>query len=58
MKIESITIRIDKYEKDQLKAIAKSLDMPMSHLIRQAIKEIIKKEGNNDNRTQPEDNNN
>jgi antitoxin component of RelBE/YafQ-DinJ toxin-antitoxin module len=45
MKLESITIRIAENEKEQLKEIAKKLDVPMSQLIRQAIKEIIQKEG-------------
>jgi antitoxin component of RelBE/YafQ-DinJ toxin-antitoxin module len=44
MKLESITIRIAENEKEQLKEIAKKLDVPMSQLIRQAIKEIIQKE--------------
>ncbi len=44
MKLESITIRIDEREKEQLKEIAAKLDVPMSQLIRQAIKDIIQKE--------------
>lgn len=44
MKLESITIRIDETEKEQLKQIAAKMDVPMSQLIRQAIKEIIEKE--------------
>lgn len=44
MKLESITIRIAESEKEQLKEIANKLDVPMSQLIRQAIKEIINKE--------------
>lgn len=44
MKLESITIRIAESEKEQLKTIAAKLDVPMSQLIRQAIKEIINKE--------------
>lgn len=45
MKLESITIRIAEDEKEQLRAVAERLDVPMSQLIRQAIKEIIQKEG-------------
>lgn len=45
MKTETITLRISEEEKAQLKVIAEKLDMPMSQLIRQAIKNIIK-EGN------------
>lgn len=44
MKLESITIRIDEIEKEQLKAIAAKKDVPMSQLIRQAIKKIIQEE--------------
>ena len=44
MKLESITIRIDEREKEQLKEIAAKLDVPMSQLIRQAIKNIIQEE--------------
>lgn len=44
MKQESITIRISEAEKGQLKALSAKLDVPMSQLIRQAIKEIIQKE--------------
>lgn len=45
MKTESITLRITEAEKEQLKQIAQELDVPMSQLIRQAIKEFIQKEG-------------
>lgn len=45
MKTESITLRITETEKEQLKQIAQKLDVPMSQLIRRAIKEIIQKEG-------------
>lgn len=45
MKTESITLRITETEKEQLKQIAQELDVPMSQLIRRAIKEIIQKEG-------------
>ena len=44
MKLESITIRIDEIEKEQLKTIAAKKDVPMSQLIRQAIKKIIQEE--------------
>lgn len=44
MKLESITIRIGENEKEQLKEIAAKQDVPMSQLIRQAIKNIIQKE--------------
>lgn len=44
MKTEKITIRISETEKEQLKVIAEKLDVPMSQLIRQAIKNIIKEE--------------
>lgn len=45
MKTESITIRITETEKEALKQVAARMDIPMSQLIRQAIKEIIQKEG-------------
>ena len=45
MKLESITIRISEAEKEQLRAVAETLDVSMSQLIRQAIKDIIQKEG-------------
>ena len=41
MKLESITIRIDETEKKQLKKVAENKDIPMSQLIREAIKKII-----------------
>ena len=44
MKLESITIRISESEKEQLKEIATNLDVPMSQLIRQAIKKYIQEE--------------
>lgn len=44
MKLESITIRIAEDEKEQLRAVAAKLDVPMSQLIRQAIKKIIEEE--------------
>lgn len=44
MKLESITIRIAEDEKERLRAVAQKLDVPMSQLIRQAIKDIIQKE--------------
>lgn len=45
MKTESITIRITETEKEALKQVAARMDIPMSQLIRQAIKEIIQKGG-------------
>ena len=48
MKTESITIRISEIEKDKLKIIADKLDVPMSQLIRQAIKNIIESEEQQD----------
>ena len=44
MKDEKITIRISEIEKQQLKAVSEKKDIPMSQLIRQAIKEIIQEE--------------
>lgn len=44
MKTESITLRITETEKEQLKQVAAKLDVPMSQLIRQAIKDIIQRE--------------
>jgi antitoxin component of RelBE/YafQ-DinJ toxin-antitoxin module len=44
MKLESITIRIEETEKEQLKEVAAKKDVPMSQLIRQAIKKIIQEE--------------
>lgn len=44
MKLESITIRISETEKGQLKALAAKLDVPMSQIIRAAIKEYAIKE--------------
>lgn len=44
MKEEKITIRISETEKAQIKEVAQKLDVPMSQLIRQAIKDIIQKE--------------
>lgn len=44
MKTESITIRISEVEKEKLKVVADKLDIPMSQLIRQAIKNIIESE--------------
>jgi predicted transcriptional regulator len=41
MKTESITIRISEIEKEQLKNMAQELDVPVSQLIRQAIKVFI-----------------
>ena len=44
MKLETITIRISETEKARLRATAEKLDVPMSQLIRQAIKKIIDQE--------------
>lgn len=44
MKTESITLRITETEKERLKQVAAKLDVPMSQLIRQAIKDIIQRE--------------
>ena len=41
MKSSSITIRISEAEKEALKAEAQKLDVPMSQLIRQAIKKLV-----------------
>ena len=41
MKDEKITIRISETEKETLKNLAAKLDIPMSQMIRQAIKNII-----------------
>lgn len=43
MKLESITIRINETEKEHLKQIAAEKDIPMSQLIREAIKEYLHK---------------
>ena len=48
MKTESITIRISETEKEKLKVVADRLDIPMSQLIRQAIKNIIESEEQQD----------
>lgn len=42
MKTENITIRINEAEKEVLKAIAARLDVPMSQIIREAIKKYVK----------------
>ena len=44
MKIEKITIRISEEEKNKLKAIAANKDIPMSQLVREAVKKIIQEE--------------
>lgn len=41
MKDEKITIRISEEEKEQLKMIAAKRDIPMSQLIREAVKKLI-----------------
>ena len=42
MKTETITIRISETEKESLRIMAGTLDIPMSQLIRQAIKDLIR----------------
>ena len=44
MKSSSITIRVNEAEKEALKVEAQKLDVPMSQLIRQAIKKLIQEE--------------
>lgn len=41
MKDEKITIRISEEEKEQLKIIAAKRDIPMSQLIREAVRKLI-----------------
>lgn len=41
MKDEKITIRINEEEKEQLKMIAAKRDIPMSQLIREAVRKLI-----------------
>ena len=41
MKDEKITIRINEEEKEQLKIIAAKRDIPMSQLIREAVRKLI-----------------
>ena len=41
MKDEKITIRISEEEKEQLKMIAAKRDIPMSQLIREAVRKFI-----------------
>lgn len=54
MKDEKITIRISESEKEALKALAASKDIPMSQLIREAIKSYIQEVKNNGS-TKPND---
>lgn len=49
MKLESITIRIAEEEKEQLREIAQKLDVPMSQLIREAIRNLIQEGKDNGN---------
>ena len=42
MKNTSITLRISEQEKEQLMAIAASKDVPLSQLIREAVRKYIK----------------
>ena len=44
MKQASITIRITESEKEKIKAAAASKDIPLSQLIREAIREFIQRE--------------
>lgn len=44
MKDTSITIRLNEAEKQKIKTIAKSKDVPVSQLLREAIREIINRE--------------
>ena len=44
MKNETITIRISEDEKDILKNIAAKRDIPMSQLIREAVRKIVQEE--------------
>ena len=41
MKDEKITIRISEEEKEQLKMIATKRDIPMSQLIREAVRKLV-----------------
>ena len=41
MKDEKITIRINEEEKEQLKMIAAKRDIPMSQLIREAVRKLV-----------------
>lgn len=41
MKDEKITIRISEEEKEQLKMIAAKRDIPMSQLIREAVRKLV-----------------
>ena len=44
MKTATIGIRIDELEKERLEAIAQSKDIPVSQIVREAIREYIKQE--------------
>lgn len=44
MKDTTITIRISEAEKQQLKDLAAAKDVPVSQLVRKAIKDLIKEE--------------
>lgn len=46
MKLASITIRISEDEKEAVKAFAELRDIPVSQVIREAIKNYIQKEEN------------
>ncbi len=45
MKNTTITIRISEQEKEALVAIAAKKDVPVSQLVREAIREYLKQEG-------------
>lgn len=49
MKDTTITIRISEAEKNKLQVIALDRDVPMSQLIREAIKNLIQEEKSNGN---------
>ena len=40
---ERVVIRIDKETKERLKQIAKKEDLPVSHIVRKALREYLKK---------------
>ena len=49
MKDTTITIRISEQEKEILKTMAKEKDIPVSQIIREAIRKTIQEEKTNDN---------
>ena len=46
MKSATITIRLSEQDKTQLEAIAERKDIPISQMVREAIKEYIKEDQN------------